>query len=112
MKKLMLRHAFQFVNSVIFIIGVRNLRSQKAIEKIGGVRVGSRLTKMAAIISSTKSRGAGNDSESNCNVRELFPLRFSLRIFCLRCAQCRAKFFMQRRRNARRKMIQLRIREC
>ncbi len=42
MKKLMLRHAFQFVDSVIFIIGVLNLRSQKAIEKIGGVRVGSK----------------------------------------------------------------------
>jgi N-acetyltransferase len=42
MKQLMLRHAFQFVDSVIFIIGVLNLRSQKAIEKIGGVRVGSK----------------------------------------------------------------------
>jgi RimJ/RimL family protein N-acetyltransferase len=43
MKQLMLRHAFQFVNRVIFLIGVRNLRSQKAIENIGGVRVGSSL---------------------------------------------------------------------
>jgi N-acetyltransferase len=43
MKQLMLRHAFQFVNTVIFVIGVRNLRSQKAVEKIGGVRVGTRL---------------------------------------------------------------------
>jgi RimJ/RimL family protein N-acetyltransferase len=42
MKQLMLRHAFQFVNSVIFLIGPRNLRSQRAIEKIGGVRVDSR----------------------------------------------------------------------
>jgi N-acetyltransferase len=45
MKQLMLRHAFQYVNSVIFIIGARNLRSQKAIQKIGGVRVGSRIDK-------------------------------------------------------------------
>jgi RimJ/RimL family protein N-acetyltransferase len=45
MKQLMLQHAFQFVNSVIFVIGTRNLRSQKAIEKIGGVRVGSRVDK-------------------------------------------------------------------
>jgi RimJ/RimL family protein N-acetyltransferase len=45
MKQLMLGHAFQFVNSVIFIIGLKNLRSQKAIEKIGGVRVGSRVDK-------------------------------------------------------------------
>ena len=42
MKQLMLQHAFQFVNSVIFVIGPQNLRSQKAMEKIGGVRVGSR----------------------------------------------------------------------
>jgi RimJ/RimL family protein N-acetyltransferase len=43
MKQLMLRHAFQFVNGVIFVIGAQNLRSQKAIEKIGGIRVGSRV---------------------------------------------------------------------
>jgi|SRR5271163_1347732 len=42
MKQLMLRHAFQFVNHVIFVIGEHNLRSQKAVEKIGGVRVGAR----------------------------------------------------------------------
>jgi RimJ/RimL family protein N-acetyltransferase len=42
MKQLMLRHAFKFVNSVVFLIGPSNLRSQKAVEKIGGVRAGSR----------------------------------------------------------------------
>jgi RimJ/RimL family protein N-acetyltransferase len=42
MKRLMLRHAFRFVNHVIFVIGAQNLRSQRAVEKIGGVRVGSR----------------------------------------------------------------------
>ncbi len=42
MKRLMLQHAFQFVNNVIFLIGPHNLRSQRAVEKIGGVRVGSR----------------------------------------------------------------------
>jgi RimJ/RimL family protein N-acetyltransferase len=42
MKRLMLRHAFQFVNSVVFLIGPENFRSQRAVEKIGGVRVGSR----------------------------------------------------------------------
>ena len=50
MKQLMLLHAFRFVNSVIFLIGPQNLRSQRAIEKIGGVRVGSR------------SDGSGRDS--------------------------------------------------
>ena len=42
MKKLMLRHAFQFVTSVIFVIGPQNFRSQKAVEKIGAVRAGER----------------------------------------------------------------------
>jgi RimJ/RimL family protein N-acetyltransferase len=42
MKHLMLRHAFQFVNSVIFLVGPQNLRSQRALEKIGAVRMGSR----------------------------------------------------------------------
>ncbi len=35
MKKLMLNHAFQFVNEVQFEIDSKNIRSQKAIEKIG-----------------------------------------------------------------------------
>lgn len=43
MKRLMLRHAFRFVEQVIFVIGPSNLRSQRAIEKIGGHRTGSRL---------------------------------------------------------------------
>jgi N-acetyltransferase len=42
MKRLMLRHAFQFVNTVTFLVGPQNLRSQRALEKIGGVRMGSR----------------------------------------------------------------------
>jgi RimJ/RimL family protein N-acetyltransferase len=42
MKALMLRHAFQFVNRVIFVIGAQNIRSQRAVEKIGAVRAGSR----------------------------------------------------------------------
>ena len=42
MKQLMLRHAFRFVKSVIFLIGPQNYRSQRAMKKIGGVRVGSR----------------------------------------------------------------------
>ena len=42
MKDLMLRHAFRFVRSVVFLVGPRNLRSQRAMEKIGGVREGKR----------------------------------------------------------------------
>lgn len=37
MKRLMLDHAFRFVESVVFLIGPQNMRSRKAVEKIGGV---------------------------------------------------------------------------
>jgi RimJ/RimL family protein N-acetyltransferase len=43
MKRLMLRHAFQFVRSVIFVVGIGNIRSQRAVERIGGVRAGTRI---------------------------------------------------------------------
>ena len=42
MKQLMLEHAFRFVDAVVFLIGPENIRSQRAVEKIGGVHVGSR----------------------------------------------------------------------
>ena len=42
MKRLMLRHAFQFVNSVTLLVNPENFRSQKAVEKLGAVREGSR----------------------------------------------------------------------
>jgi RimJ/RimL family protein N-acetyltransferase len=42
MKQLMLEHAFRFVDRVIFLIGPHNHRSRRAVEKIGGVLVGSR----------------------------------------------------------------------
>ncbi len=50
MKQLMLWHAFRFVSSVVFLVGPHNARSQRAMEKIGGVRVG------------TKPDGGGRDS--------------------------------------------------
>ena len=37
LKRLMLDHAFKFVESVVFLIGPTNVRSQRAVEKIGGV---------------------------------------------------------------------------
>ena len=40
MKTLMLDHAFKFVDTVIFHIGAKNIRSQKAIEKLGVTKVG------------------------------------------------------------------------
>ncbi|HEY6807449.1 MAG TPA: GNAT family N-acetyltransferase [Gemmatimonadales bacterium] len=42
MKRLMLDHAFRFVERVVFLVGVHNVRSQRAVEKIGGVRTGTR----------------------------------------------------------------------
>ena len=39
MKDLMLGHAFRFVRHVVFLVGPENFRSQKAMEKIGGVRI-------------------------------------------------------------------------
>ena len=42
MKQLMLRHAFRFVKTVVFLVGPKNIRSQRAMEKIGGVRAGTR----------------------------------------------------------------------
>jgi RimJ/RimL family protein N-acetyltransferase len=35
LKSLMLDHAFHFVDRVVFVVGENNLRSQKALEKIG-----------------------------------------------------------------------------
>jgi RimJ/RimL family protein N-acetyltransferase len=37
-KRLMLRHAFTFVDTVVFWVGQENWRSQRAVQKIGGVR--------------------------------------------------------------------------
>jgi len=37
LKRIMLDHAFRFVNSVIFVIGSDNARSRRAVEKIGAV---------------------------------------------------------------------------
>jgi RimJ/RimL family protein N-acetyltransferase len=39
MKQLMLRHAFQFVDRVIFLVGIENWRSRRAVEKIGGIQI-------------------------------------------------------------------------
>jgi RimJ/RimL family protein N-acetyltransferase len=48
MKQLMLAHAFTFVKNVVFLIGPQNLRSQKAVEKIGGVRIANRVNTLGA----------------------------------------------------------------
>ncbi len=38
LKRLMLEHAFRFVESVVFYVSPTNVRSRRAVEKIGGVR--------------------------------------------------------------------------
>ena len=40
MKRLMLEHAFQSVDRVVFVVGPENRRSRRAVEKIGGVYAG------------------------------------------------------------------------
>ena len=40
LKTLMLEHAFRFVDRVIFHVGAFNLRSRRAMEKLGGVLIG------------------------------------------------------------------------
>jgi RimJ/RimL family protein N-acetyltransferase len=42
LKRLMVGHAFKCVESVVFLVGPTNVRSQKAMEKIGGVMTGRR----------------------------------------------------------------------
>jgi RimJ/RimL family protein N-acetyltransferase len=43
MKSLMLGHAFQFVQNVVFLVHPGNTRSQLAVERLGAVRVGERV---------------------------------------------------------------------
>ncbi len=42
MKRLMLQHAFRHVNCVVLLVSPRNQRSQRALERVGGIRVGTR----------------------------------------------------------------------
>ncbi|MEY3920391.1 MAG: hypothetical protein RL634_152 [Bacteroidota bacterium] len=39
-KQLMLDYAFQFVDHVIFHVGANNIRSQRAMEKLGAIKIG------------------------------------------------------------------------
>lgn len=42
LKDLMLVHAFRFVDNVVFLVGPENMRSRRAVEKIGAVEIGMR----------------------------------------------------------------------
>ena len=41
MKELLLDHAFKFVENVVFLVGEHNIRSQRAMEKIGAIKAGT-----------------------------------------------------------------------
>ena len=41
MKRLLLNHAFQFVENVVFFVGEENVRSRRAMEKVGAIEVGT-----------------------------------------------------------------------
>lgn len=41
MKDLLLAHAFQFVENVVFFVGESNVRSQRAMEKLGAIKIGT-----------------------------------------------------------------------
>ena len=43
MKDLMLRHAFGFVDHVVFLIGPQNIRSRRAVEKLGATQIANRV---------------------------------------------------------------------
>jgi len=43
LKALMLGHAFRFVRTVVFLVHPGNIRSQRAVEKLGAARIGERL---------------------------------------------------------------------
>jgi RimJ/RimL family protein N-acetyltransferase len=68
MKRLMLGHAFRFVESVIFLIGERNMRSRRAVEKIGGALVGTRRDaggRENVVYQITRSRAEGYDAAAS-----------------------------------------------
>lgn len=43
-KQLMINHAFGFVDRIVFLVGVNNVRSQRAVERIGGRKTGTRVS--------------------------------------------------------------------
>ena len=65
LKRLMLDHAFQFVDRVVFVVGKDNLRSQMALKKIG------------ATVAGEKNIAAPDGTEIPCIIFEISPLSSS-----------------------------------
>jgi N-acetyltransferase len=42
LKRIMLEHAFQSVDTVVFLVGEHNVRSRRAVEKLGAIEAGTR----------------------------------------------------------------------
>ena len=66
MKRLMLEHAFRFVEQVVFHIGPRNLRSRRAVEKLGAVLSESRadaVVRQSVAYVISRSRRGGTRAE-------------------------------------------------
>lgn len=42
LKRVMFEHAFQSVGTVVFLVGARNLRSRRSVEKLGAIECGAR----------------------------------------------------------------------
>ena len=74
LKCLMLAHAFRFFGTVIFLVAPVNLRSQRAVEKVGGVRAGVRTDAdgheniVYHILSPTTSQPIGTRLEGDARV--------------------------------------------
>jgi len=43
-KELMINYAFQFVETIVFHVGENNFRSQKAVEKLGAIKIAEKIT--------------------------------------------------------------------
>ncbi|MBE2255036.1 MAG: GNAT family N-acetyltransferase [Ignavibacteria bacterium] len=57
LKKLMMDYAFQFIDSIIFHIGENNIRSRKAIEKIGGLLINEEYEEKNHVVYEIKKKG-------------------------------------------------------
>jgi RimJ/RimL family protein N-acetyltransferase len=56
MKELLLHHAFKFVETVLFLVGEHNIRSQRALEKIGAIKAGTTTSAYGNLPPTTKVR--------------------------------------------------------
>ena len=70
LKDLMLRHAFQYVDNVVFLVGPENRRSQRAVEKIGGIRIGSRADDVGLVSFAYRIRVSDWRSPDRCSNRQ------------------------------------------